>query len=258
MAEENTKHCCKSCSEEHDNSYKDEIETQGGACGHSSQARDKMNLAGNDESTGCCKTCEVQSEENDESEDTQDLENARFVRESIETEEQGIEELRLELEEKKMQITLLASELQKEQNMKEELISRLQRLQAEFDNYRRRTQTEKEELAKFAIQDFLLRLLPVIDNFERAIDAASDAKDASSLYEGVEMIYRQLIDVLGKEEVFPIDAVGEPFDPNKHEAFMVEESDEVDENIVLEEFKRGYEFRGKVIRPSMVKVSQKG
>lgn len=137
------------------------------------------------------------------------------------------------------------------------MISRFQRLQAEFDNYRRRTQAEKEELATVAIQGFLVTLLPVVDNFERALGVVNGVKDIDSFREGIEMIYKQLINVLREEEVFPIESVGQPFDPNKHEAFMVEESDDIDPNIVLEEFKKGYEYKGKVIRPSMVKVSQK-
>lgn len=247
MTEESTRHCCNSFGDEQDAGCNAETEAMCGCCEQSSQAEDEMSHVEGTESGGCCDRCEAESQENEE-----------MVGESETTEDKVTEEdLKLELEEKKMQIALLASELQKEQSMREELASRLQRLQAEFDNYRRRTQTEKEELAQFAIQDFLLRLLPVIDNFERAIGAASDAKDVNSFSEGVEMIYKQFLDVLIKEGVVPIESVGHPFDPNKHEAFMVEETSDVEDNTVLEEFQKGYEFKGKVIRPSMVKVSQR-
>jgi molecular chaperone GrpE len=216
-----------------------------------------------EENKDCCMSWDEEQDNGCKCEHKTSVEKDEVQTEAAEAEAENLEEqqtvddLKLVLEEKEIQLRMVWAELQKEKNIKEELISRFQRLQAEFDNYRRRTQAEKEELATVAIQGFLVMLLPVVDNFERALGVVNGVKDIDSFREGIEMIYKQLINVLREEEVFPIESVGQPFDPNKHEAFMVEESDDIDPNIVLEEFKKGYEYKGKVIRPSMVKVSQK-
>jgi molecular chaperone GrpE len=137
----------------------------------------------------------------------------------------------------------------------QDLQNRLLRAQADFDNFRRRTRMEKEEFAKYASQNLIEQLLPVVDNFERAIAAAKDAQDAASLQKGVEMIYRQLLQILEQEGVQPIEAVGQPFNPEFHQAVMRVESEDQEEGIVVEELQKGYRFKGKVIRPSMVKVT---
>ena len=112
----------------------------------------------------------------------------------------------------------------------------------------------KEDLCKYASEQLVLKLLPVLDNFERALEAEGDSlKDYKS---GVEMIYRQFQDVLSLEGVEAIPAVGEPFDPVKHEAVFREESEEYPENTIIEELRRGYVLKDKVIRPSMVKVTK--
>src|SRR5690606_17098895 len=129
-----------------------------------------------------------------------------------------------------------------------------QRLKAEFDNFRKRTQREKEEISKYAAERIILSLLPVIDNFERAIESTANNKDFESFSQGVNLIFRQLYKVLEDEGLKAIEAVGQQFDPNLHEAMMKEESDQ-EENIVLEEFQKGYFLKDKVIRFSKVKVS---
>ncbi|MDA8227055.1 MAG: nucleotide exchange factor GrpE [Desulfitobacterium hafniense] len=133
--------------------------------------------------------------------------------------------------------------------------SHLQRLQAEFDNYRKRTQKEKEDTSRFASERILVELLPILDNFERAVDAAQTNQDFKAFSQGVEMILRQMQKVLEKEGLTPIDPVGKPFDPNLHEAVLQVESEDHPENIVVEELQRGYYLKEKVLRPSMVKVS---
>ncbi len=138
-----------------------------------------------------------------------------------------------------------------------ELKERLIRSQADFENYKRRMQREKEDLAVYANQKLLLNLLPVLDNLERALSSQPAAGD-EKLRQGVELTARSFRDLLTKEGVTPIEAVGKPFDPNEHEAVMTEESSEHEENTVIFEFQKGYRLGDRVIRPSMVKVSKNG
>ena len=137
----------------------------------------------------------------------------------------------------------------------EEYRQRLLRSQADFDNYRRRTQREKEEMAKYASAEIITRLLPVLDNFERAIGASKDSGDFEALAKGVDMIHRQLLQLLEQEGLKPMETVGQPFNPEFHEAVMRVESDEHEEGTVVEELQRGYILKDRVIRPAMVKVS---
>lgn len=136
----------------------------------------------------------------------------------------------------------------------EDYYQRLVRLQADFENYRKRVQREKEEFCKFAGEQVVTALLPVLDNLERAL-AAKD-KDPAGVAAGVEMIHRQFHDVLAREGLSPVKAVGEQFDPALHEAVMQEESTTAVDNTVLEEFCRGYCFKDRLIRPAMVKVAR--
>lgn len=136
----------------------------------------------------------------------------------------------------------------------EEYLQLLQRVQADFDNFRRRTAQERQETAKYCSQRLATGLLPVLDNFERALKA--EGEDLQGFRNGIELIYRQLRDVLEKEGVKSMEAVGSQFDPNLHEAVMQEQSDQYDDNVVMEEFQKGYLLADRVIRPAMVKVAQ--
>lgn len=136
----------------------------------------------------------------------------------------------------------------------EEQTDRLKRLQADFDNFRRRTKIEKEELAQVVTESIVLKLLPVIDNFERACSVGS-TQDAASILEGVVLIYKQMMATLENMGIQPIKAVGAAFDPNLHEAVSTEQNEESPEGTILQEFQRGYTLGAKAIRPSMVKVS---
>lgn len=145
------------------------------------------------------------------------------------------------------------SEVQKLKAERDSLLDRLARAQAEFENARRRAAKEQADFRDFAVVDTIKSLLPVIDSFERAIQAKSDAADFRA---GVELIYKQLQDVLGKLGVKPIPAKGEQFDPHVHEAIeMVETSDAADHE-VLEEWQRGYKLKDRLLRPAMVKVAK--
>lgn len=133
-----------------------------------------------------------------------------------------------------------------------EYLDRWQRLMAEFDNYRKRSEKEKADSYDYAVSNTVAEMLPVIDNFERALKLESQDK---SLYAGVEMIYKQMIGVLEKFHVTPIDATGKEFDPNLHNAVMHIEDENLGENIVAEELQKGYLYKEKVIRHSLVKVA---
>ncbi|MBZ4686783.1 MAG: molecular chaperone GrpE [Clostridia bacterium] len=151
----------------------------------------------------------------------------------------------------------LHTDLENAQREKEESIFHLQRLQAEFDNFRKRTRKEKEELVKSANAELIQNILPIIDNFDRALEAGKEQFGETSFYEGVKMIYNGLYDVLQKVGLQPIDAVGCNFDPEKHQAVMqVEASSEYPDNTVVEELQKGYLLNDKVLRPSMVKVAK--
>jgi len=134
-----------------------------------------------------------------------------------------------------------------------ELTETTQRLQAEFENYKKRVEKEKSEFSKCANQDLIKQLLPFIDDFELALKNCR-AKD--DFYKGIELIYSHLIEALHSQGLKQIDCIGKKFDPYYHEALMTEESDK-QENIILEEMQKGYMLNDKVIRHSKVKVSKK-
>lgn len=150
------------------------------------------------------------------------------------------------------QLQVLQEALDEKIRLADEYYSRLARVQADFENYRRRTQREKEELYSLAAEQMVLKFLPVLDNLERALKAT----EGEGWREGVEMTLRQFRDLLCREGITSIEAEGEPFDPNLHDAVMQVEGDQ-EEPLVVEVFQKGYRFRDKVIRPSMVKVSRK-
>jgi molecular chaperone GrpE len=148
-----------------------------------------------------------------------------------------------------------SAELEKLRAESEDYQQRLLRTQADFDNFRRRTVKEKEELGKYASAKLITELLPVIDNFERALSSSGESTDANSYIKGVEMIFRQLEGVLKAEGLIPMEAEGQPFNPEFHQAIMQVESDEHEEGIVVEVVQKGYLLKDKVLRPAMVKVS---
>ena len=130
--------------------------------------------------------------------------------------------------------------------------NRYLRLQADFENFRRRTRQEKEELAAVVTQNLLKDLLPFLDNFERAL--AAGGNDEGGLRAGVEMMYKQLVEALKKEGLEYIETKGKPFDPNFHQAVMRVEDAEKEDGEIVAELQKGYMVKGRVIRPSMVQV----
>ncbi|MDO7788241.1 nucleotide exchange factor GrpE [Desulforamulus aquiferis] len=132
--------------------------------------------------------------------------------------------------------------------------NRALRLQADYENLRRRSRQEREDLIKYGSEHLIKELLPVLDNFERALASSGDGGD--KFVSGVEMIHRQFIEVLTNEGLTPVPSVGEQFDPNHHEAVMQVEDTGSPENTVVEELRKGYFLKGKIIRPAMVKVAR--
>ncbi|AIQ48815.1 molecular chaperone GrpE [Paenibacillus sp. FSL R7-0273] len=141
------------------------------------------------------------------------------------------------------------------QELAEEAQARTLRVQADFDNFRRRTQKEKEELAQYATSKLVTELLPVLDNFERALVTAPGNAESEAFTKGINMIFRQLEGVLKSEGLAAMETVGQPFNPEYHQAIMQVESEEHEEGIVTEEVQKGYLLKDKVLRPAMVKVS---
>lgn len=136
----------------------------------------------------------------------------------------------------------------------EALTDRLMRTAAEFDNFKKRSLREKDEVYSNAVCDTMEKILPILDNLERAVNITVEHDEANNVLDGVKMIKKQFEDTLTSIGVIPMNAVGTTFDPEKHNAVMTAESDE-EENTVLEEFMKGYLYKEKVVRHAMVKVS---
>lgn len=169
--------------------------------------------------------CETSSEKTDEKE----------------VDDENVTDINSKLAEKKLQDEL------------DELNDKYQRLQAEYANYRRRTQQEKETIGVFANEKIITELIPVIDSMERALDACEDKED--TMYKGISLVHKQLIDTLVKFGVEEIEAESKEFDPNLHLAVMQESVDGIEANQIVMVLQKGYKLGTKVVRPSMVKVS---
>ena len=137
----------------------------------------------------------------------------------------------------------------------EELTDRLTRQMAEFDNFRKRTEKEKSQMYEIGAKDIIEKILPIVDNFERGLGSMNEEEKATPFAEGMEKIYKQLMTTLEGIGVRPIEAVGQEFNPDFHNAVMHVEDEELGENIIAEEFQKGYMYRDSVVRHSMVKVA---
>jgi molecular chaperone GrpE len=135
---------------------------------------------------------------------------------------------------------------------KQELLNTLVRRQADFENYRKRAERDRSEFVQFAGMEFLRELLPVLDDFERALKV--ECADAGYT-KGVQLIYTRLFEALKKMGLEPMDTVGKAFDPNQHQAIERVETGEAEDQTILGEFQKGYNFKGKLLRPAMVKVA---
>jgi len=152
------------------------------------------------------------------------------------------------------EVEALRKKLAEQTSRAEDYFQRLVRLQADFENFRRRTSREKEDFYKYAAEQLVELLLPILDNFELALACGRETPD--KLFEGVEIIYRQIVDTLAAQGLSPIPSVGEIFNPSRHEAVLQEQTSDHPDNVILEELRKGYSFKDKLLRPSMVKVAR--
>ncbi len=186
------------------------------------------------------------NEKNDDSKSSnEDLEEA-----SVESAEASDEELKEETD-----IDEMKKLLQEKENQCADLLDRLQRTMAEFDNFRKRTIKEKTSLFDDGVRSTIEQILPVIDNFERALSSNTTEDESNPYLQGMEMIYRQFKDILAAIGVEEIKTIGEKFNPDFHNAVMHIEDEAYGENEIVEEFQKGYIYKDKVIRYSMVKVA---
>lgn len=185
---------------------------------------------------------ESEAEKAAEEETVSETQETESAEETAETEEGSSEEPAETAEEKN-------------EEPKEDGDARYMRLAADFQNYKRRTEKEKSDIYQYANEKIALDIIEVMDNFERAIAHSADCAD-KQFAEGVEMIYKQLKGVLDKNNIIVIEAEGHEFDPNFHNAVMVEDNPDYESGIVIQAMQKGYTLNGKVIRSSMVKVAQ--
>jgi molecular chaperone GrpE len=183
--------------------------------------------------------------ENTENVELTDEKTVETVFEEAETTEQAND---FPVDEKDQEIQLLKGKLEEAEN-------RYLRLQADFDNFRRRTRLDLEASQKYRAQKLITDLLPAIDNFERAMKIEADNEQTKTLLQGVDMVYRSLLDALKNEGVEPIESVGKEFNPHQHQAVMQGEDENYGSNVVTDEFQKGYMLKDRVIRPAMVKVN---
>ena len=195
--------------------------------------------------------------EGEPGEDQAEEECAKEASEGEEAAENEEEEPDEEDEDKKSGKKLFGKKNKKDKKDEkiEELTDRLTRQMAEFDNFRKRTEKEKSQMYEIGAKDIIEKILPVVDNFERGLDAVKEEDKEDPFIQGMEMVYKQLMTVLGELGVKPIEAVGKEFDPNLHNAVMHVEDENFGENIIAEEFQKGYMYRDSVVRHSMVKVA---
>jgi len=163
--------------------------------------------------------------------------------------EEQEEDVKAELSKANEKIAELEAKLEEAEN-------RNLRQIADFENFKRRARLDQETAATYRAQSLVSDLLPALDNFERALQIEATNDQAKSIIQGVEMVYRSIMDALKKEGVEPIEAVGQQFDPNVHQAVMQVSEPDAESNVVLEEFQKGYKLKDRVIRPSMVKVNE--
>lgn len=189
-----------------------------------------------------------------------DNEKAEKEAESVEVEiskrDLGTQEQEKPLtEETREELLSLLKEKEEEANAN---YDRMLRMAAELENYKKRTEKEKAEHIKYANEALVKEILPIVDNLERALEhTKNDAAEKQALLDGVEMVLQECINVMGKFGLKAVDTSGKPFDPQYHEAVMVEENDSVEENTILSELQKGYVFQDRLLRPAMVVVSRR-
>ena len=195
----------------------------------------------------------IKDEEVKESVKVEDVDNSKEAKETNEVNETK-EEKKKNIKEAKAPKAKKEKKKDKKDIQIEELKDRLVRNMAEFDNFRKRTEKEKSAMFEIGAKSIVEKILPVVDNFERALDAASEEEKETPFVQGIDKIYKHMITSLEEVGVKPIEAVGKEFDPEFHNAVMHEDDDSMGENLVSEELQKGYMYKESVVRHSMVKV----
>ena len=160
-----------------------------------------------------------------------------------------------ELKNVKEELLEIMEIVQEKDNFSKEYSRRLERLQADFENYKKRQEKKQKEFIEFANEGLINNLLSVVDNLERALDSTENEKNIKAIKEGIKNTLKEFCNILKKEGVVPMKSVGHRFDPYRHEAIMKTETDKHSEDIVTEEFQKGYYMKSKVLRPAIVKVA---
>ena len=191
----------------------------------------------------------------EEAQNTASEEKEVEAEEKTEDTESEPEEIEKEDEEKKKGIFKKKDKKDKKDEQIEDLTDRLKRQMAEFDNFRKRTEKEKASMYEIGAREIIEKILPVVDNFERGLAAVPEEEKDSPFADGMTKIYKQMMTVFEEMGVKAIDAVGEEFNPDYHNAVMHVEDEEAGENVVVEEFQKGYLYKDHVVRHSMVKVA---
>ena len=193
------------------------------------------------------ETQEAMQEESGEAEGAEN-EEAQNPKEETQTEEESTEPKKKKLFEKK-------DKKDKKDEQIADLTDKLTRQMAEFDNYRKRTEKEKSAMYEIGAKDVVEKILPVVDNFERGLQSVAEENKEDPFVQGMDKIYKHLMTTLEEIGVKPIEAVGQEFNPDYHNAVMHVEDEELGENVVADEFQKGYMYRDSVVRHSMVKVA---
>ena len=197
---------------------------------------------------------ECPANETDQEEQDETVADKEVTQEEIQEEKQPEEEINAELKTFPKKGFFPKKKDKKDEQI-EELTDRLKRNMAEFDNFRKRTEKEKSAMYEIGARDIVEKILPVVDNFERGLATIPKEEEKSAFADGMDKIYKQMMKVLEDAGVKPIDAVGQPFDPNLHNAVMHVEDESLNENVVAEELLKGYMYKETVVRHSMVKVA---
>lgn len=183
------------------------------------------------------------------------LEESQEV-DDVKEDDQEPQEAQPEEESEADEVTELKGELEKAQKEADEYKERMLRTQADFENYKKRSIREKDDLAQYTKEEFVKKLLPVLDNLDLALGHSS-TENIDAYRKGVELVLKQFIDVLDKEGLKEIETENAAFDPNYHHGVAVDNNPDVEDQHITEVFQKGYELKGKVLRPAMVKVNQK-
>jgi len=182
-----------------------------------------------------------------ESKKYKSMNKEEIIRKIIEKEE-ALKNIEEELSETKKLV-------QEKDNLSKEYLKHLERLQADFDNYKKRQEKKQKEFIEFANEELINNLLSVLDNLERALDSTENEKDTKAIKEGINNTLKEFRNILNKEGVKPMQSIGHRFDPYKHEAVMRIDTNKYSEDTITEEFRKGYYIKSKVLRPAMVKVA---